>query len=123
MIHKFDGPYTWFTPPGLVRISTRAMDLARDFAAQAAQQAPDKDWVVAFNWADSRQYRDILAGMNWMDLGPGLDVVAYERREVPPQAIDVVEEMDVFVVIPSSILDRSSQKLIDVDEEARLVLL
>lgn len=51
-------PDHWFTPPGTLRISAAALVLAQRFHAEAKQAAPGEDWVVSFDWADSRRWRE-----------------------------------------------------------------
>jgi hypothetical protein len=62
-----DPPGDWFTPPGRLRISAAAIELARAFHEQVRKAAPDEDWVISFDWADSRSVRD-KDNSEWRDV-------------------------------------------------------
>lgn len=115
-------PDQWFTPPGLIRVSPQAMELARDFWNEAKTTQPEKDWLIAFSWGDTRRYRNVQAGLDWQDLGPGIDIAAYERHEIPQQAIQIIENMEILIAIQQKIWENSVDRLIDVDGAKRLIL-
>lgn len=110
-------PEGWFTPPGTLRISDAALELAREFREQARQAAPDEDWVISFDWADSRRFRE--KGTNeWRDVGGGLDLTAYERWKIQARYIQKIDDVDIVVKIPAPVWERSAERLIDADESA-----
>jgi hypothetical protein len=107
----------------MLRISSSALRLARSFLDEARRASPDVDWVVCFDWADSRRVR--RPGTNdWSDLGAGIDVTAYEREHVPSTMIQLIDGLEVLIKIRSDVWQRSRQKLIDTDEtfSGRVVL-
>jgi hypothetical protein len=109
-------PPEWFTPPGTVQVTAPALELARDFAEHARTARPDEEWIVSFDWADSRRIR--LANNQWEELGAGIDLTAYERRNVPGGATRTVDGVEFAIKIPSPVYEKSA-KLIDRDDTAR----
>lgn len=119
MTSTFDAgpPDHWFTPPGTLRISAAALALTKRFHAEASQAAPEEDWVVSFDWADSRRWRE--KGTNtWRDVGAGLDLTAYERWKVADRHIQRLEGLDVAVKVPAPVWEKSAERLIDADPAA-----
>lgn len=110
-------PEEWFTPPGVVRISSSALELARAFRTQAIQTQPEADWVISFDWSDSRRIREKGANI-WRDVGAGLDLTAYETHQVPSGVVQLVDDLSVAIKIPSQIWEASAERLIDTDERA-----
>jgi hypothetical protein len=108
---RFDG----FTSPGLVKVSSAALRMAREFSDQLRQQMPDQDWVVGFDWADSRQMRFPRPGGAMQELGPGFDLAAFERRNVPDAVIQTIEGTTFAMKVPSRVWLNSAKRLIDVD--------
>jgi hypothetical protein len=110
-------PDDWFTPPGTLRMSTSALQLARQFRAQAKGAEPDEDWIISFDWADSRRVRE--KGSNeWRDLGSGIDLTAYERWKIADKHIQTLAELEFVVKIPPRIWENSIERLIDTDADA-----
>lgn len=110
-------PDDWFTPPGKLRVSASALELAREFREQARQAAPDEDWIISFDWSDSRRIRE--KGSNeWRDIGAGLDLTAYERRKIRDDHIQRMEGMDIVMKVPAPVWEKSAERLIDTDETA-----
>jgi hypothetical protein len=58
------------------------------------------------------------------DIGPGLDIVAYDRPDVPAEVVQQRDGIAFAANIPSRIYEASAERLIDVDETAfsKLVL-
>lgn len=110
-------PPDWFTPPGTVKVSASALDLARRFGDDARHARPDEEWIVSFDWADSRRVR--RTDNQWEELGEGLDLAAYERRKVPVGSTQTVDGVEFAVKIPSQICERSRERLIDRDDTVR----
>lgn len=110
-------PEYWFAPLGTLRVSTSALQLARLFRDQAKQAVPDEDWVVCFDWADSRRVR--TKGTNeWRDVGAGLDPTAYERWKISDTHIQSIDGVDIAFKVPPQVYERSAERLIDTDETA-----
>lgn len=116
-------PYSFFAPPGVVSVSAAALALARDFDEDTRRVRSAHPWVLAFDWADSRIVRMPKGGPRH-ELGPGLDLVAYEPADVPPDVVQTIDGLTFAVRIPSNIYERSRERLIDVDDAAptKLVL-
>ena len=112
---RFDG----FTSPGLIKVSDAALRMAREFGDQLRQQMPDQDWIVGFDWADSRQMRFPRPGGMMQELGPGFDLAAYERRTVPHEVIQSIDGVIFAIKIPSRVWLNSAKRTIDVDASSK----
>jgi hypothetical protein len=111
---RFDG----FTSPGLIKVSDAALQMAREFADFLKQDRPDEDWVVGFDWADSRQMRFPRPGGPMQELGPGIDLAGYERRSVPDEVIQTIDGIAFAIKVPSRVWLNCAKRLIDVDSSA-----
>jgi hypothetical protein len=111
---RFDG----FTPPGIINVSAGALQMARDFGDQLRQQMPNQDWMVCFDWADSRQMRFPRPGGMMRELGPGFDLAAYERHKVPDEVLQNIDGATFAIKMPSRAWLNSAQRMIDVDSNA-----
>jgi len=98
-VDRLDG----FTLPGIVSVSTAALQMGRDFAASLKRDRPQEDWVVCFDWADSRQMRFPRRSGAMQELGPGFDLAAYERRTVPHEVIQSIDGVIFAIKIPSRV--------------------
>jgi hypothetical protein len=108
-------PEYLFAPPGTLRVSASALQLARQFRDQARQAVPDEDWVVSFDWADTRRVRK--KGTNeWRDVGAGLDLAAYERWKISDARIQTIDGVDIAFKVSPQVYERSAERLIDTDE-------
>jgi len=111
---RFDG----FTFPGMIKVSAAALRMAREFDDFLRQDKPDGDWVVCFDWADSRQMRFPRPSGRMQELGPGFDLAAYERRNVPDEVLQTIDGMIFAIKIPDRVWLNSAQRTIDVDASA-----
>jgi hypothetical protein len=107
-------PYSFFAPPGIVKISEPALQMARRFF-ETISETKTSDWIISFDWAESRFFRKPAHGPR-IELGAGLDIVAYDRVDVPSEVIQSIDGLDLAIKIPSSIYEKSTLRLIDVDE-------
>jgi hypothetical protein len=112
---RFDG----FTSPGLVKVSSAALRMAREFGDFLRQEKPDGDWIVGFDWADSRQMRFPRPGGAMQELGPGFDLAAYERGNVPHEVIQSIDGVIFAIKIPSRVWLNSAKRTIDVDASGK----
>lgn len=110
-------PHSFFAAPGAVRVSASALRMAREFSAQVGATMPGCDQVIAFDWADSRFVRRPAGGPR-VELGPGLDIVAYDRADIPADVIQTIDGFDFAVRIPKNIYEARSLRLIDIDAGA-----
>jgi len=110
--------YDGFTFPGIVKVSDAALQMAREFCDQIRQQMPDQAWVVCFDWADSRQMRFPRPGGPMRELGPGFDLAAYERHQVPDEVVQSIDGVVFAIKMPSRVWMNSQKQLIDVDVKA-----
>jgi hypothetical protein len=108
-------PYSFFAPPGVVRVSASALKLAQEFAEDAKRVRPSDEFVISFDWADSRSVRQRIDGPR-EELGPGLDLAAYDRPAIPPEVIQKIDELAFAVKIPRHIYEKSVHRLIDIDD-------
>ena len=111
---RFDG----FTPPGILKVSAAALRMARDFGDVLKQEKPNEDWVVCFDWADSRRMRFPRPSGAMQELGPGFDLAGYERRKVPHEVLQSIEDVAFAIKAPSRVWLNSAKRLIDVDPNA-----
>ena len=104
-----------FTLPRLLKVSAAALRMARDFGDFLKQDKPDQDWVVCFDWADSRQMRFPRPSGAMQELGPGFDLAAYERKNVPDEVMQAIDGVAFAIKVPSRVWLNSAKRLIDVD--------
>lgn len=116
-------PYSFFAPPGVVRVSPSALALAREYASKVRQLRSDNNWIVGFDWADTRSIRRRVDGP-LEELGAGLDLVAYERADIPAAVVHALDGFEIAIKVPSRVYESSRYRLIDTSEEAasKLVL-
>jgi hypothetical protein len=100
-----------FLPSSRLEISDAALALAQTFAEELHQGRPG-DWVLCFDWAISREIRHRDRG-GWQDLGPGVDLTAYERKDLPAGAINRIAGLELALKIPASLVAGKSR--LDVD--------
>lgn len=117
----YDEPLSldWFSRPGAVKISPAALEMAREFHAELVRTRPGEDWLVCFDWADSRRARIPRDSNQWVDLGAGLDLTAYEREKVPRAAIQNIGGLEILVKISELVLSSSAGRSIEIDEQVR----
>jgi hypothetical protein len=119
-------PYSDFAPPGTVKVSAAALEQARQFSKEIHEQGnlffdngdrirPISDWVVSFEWAQSRSVRRQAAGPR-EELGPGLVISAHERSQFPPEVIQTAGDLEFAIKIPRWVWEKSESRLIDTDE-------
>lgn len=119
MVGKFAPPSrSLFAPPGAVKVSSGALEMAREFSEQVKITSPDRPQMIVFDWADSRAVREPIGGP-WVDLGPGLDLAAYDVQDIWADLIQEVDGVRFAVKISRHIYEASSLRLIDTDDEAR----
>ena len=114
VVSTSDG-FEGFTPPGIITVSAAALKLAQEFSDHLRREQAGKDWIVSFDWADSRAMRIPRPGGPMQELGPGFDLAAYERRFVPAKAIQNSAGVTFVVKVPSRIWLNSARRLIDTD--------
>jgi hypothetical protein len=116
---------TGLVAPGTVAVSDAAVELARKFAEEIKRTRPGESWIVGFDWADERRIRFPRNSNHWEDLGPGLDLGAYERERVPAAMMATVDGVEFVVCIPRAIYEKADRRMIDRDDAKRtkLVLL
>jgi hypothetical protein len=121
--NRFRSPPRHFVAPGSVKVSPAAWKLAREFDERVRRSKSYDEWVICFNWGDSRGIRRRVDGP-MEDVGPGLDIVAYDRADVPTEFVQLNGGIAYAIQIPSRIYEPSTERLIDVDETAfsKLVL-
>ena len=119
MAGKFAPPSrSSFAPPGAVKISQTALELAREFAAQVEAGSQGRPQMIVFDWSDSRAVRQPLGGP-WVDLGAGLDLAAYDLQDIWDDLIQEIDGVRFAVKISRHVYEASSLRLIDTDSEAR----
>jgi hypothetical protein len=111
-----------FVAPGMIEVSAEAFTLARAFLDGVKQTQSVADWIVCFDWAYSRKVRKNFGPM--LELGPGVDLVMYERSYVPEDRIQSRDGIEFAIGVPVSAYINSVRRLIDVegDDGSRLVL-
>jgi hypothetical protein len=110
-------PYSFFAPPGAIRVSPSALALAREYSSNVRQLRPDNNWIVGFDWGDTRSIRRRVDGP-LENLGAGLDLVAYERADIPSGVVQVLDGIEIAIKVPSRIYQTSRDRVIDTSEGA-----
>lgn len=103
-----------FTPPGLLRVSREALQVARDFCAAARSGQPG-DWIAVFDWLDSVSLKR-GPDQPYEDIGACLALGAYGLHELPPEFVQEQDGVAFAVSIPEDIRMASARRLIDIDE-------
>ena len=85
-------------PPGTVKLSERALSVVRKFLA-AARKAGGADMVASIIWVHEKGSKG-PDDARWRKSGPGLDLGAYSRREVPPDVIETIGGLPVILSAP-----------------------
>lgn len=116
-------PYSFFAPPGTVRVSESALEIARRYADELRRKRPPSEWLLSFDWADERAVRRPSGGP-LEELGPGLDLVAYDKGDVPLDVLQTVDGLTFAIKIAAHIYGNSVLRLIDTDdkEPSKLIL-
>ena len=111
-----------FVAPGVLRVSPAALNYAREFI-EAVTAAHGDGNIAIFGWTDMVTFKTDPDGplqivKDFMDLG------GISRSQIPADAIETVDGLDIVIQIPLKILQKSVQRLIDMDETAfaKLVL-
>ena len=107
-------PLSYYAPPGVIRVSPEALKAARDLDRTARGSRRIRDALVTFEWFTGTTVRK--PGSPERELGPSLGRGAGERADVPKEAIQTIEGLDLAIKIPAEIYDNSPERLIDVDE-------
>jgi len=92
-----------YPPIGSVKISDAAMSLALRLQTTLKEQFQRSDMIIGFGWSTQRQFVD-PNGRKTLDLGAGIDLVAYEPDQIPTEAVIHESQLRYVVVIPSSVL-------------------
>jgi hypothetical protein len=116
-------PYHHFAPPGAVKVSVVALGEARKFSEDVKRVRPDAGWVIVFEWAESRIVRKPADGPR-VELGAGLDLVVYERDQLPADVLALFDGVEIAIKISPHVYEKSRERLIDVDitHDGRLTL-
>jgi hypothetical protein len=101
-----------------VTLSQAVREMAVEQLDRLSWMEPRPDFVVVFQWADSRRLRYPRLSNNWHDLGAGISLWQLERHEVPPDAIAVADGLSFAVQIDERMLAGSEQRMFDVDWSA-----
>jgi hypothetical protein len=108
--------------PGVLRVSPEALNYARDFIkAVAAAHGPGN--IAIFGWADMVTFKTDPDGSTQV-VKDFLDLGAISRSEIPTDAIQTIDGFDFAIELPLKILQKSVERLIDMDKDAfaKLVL-
>jgi hypothetical protein len=105
-----------FVSPGVLRVSAEALKYARDFI-ESVSAAHGDGYIAVFDWSTQVEYRpDPNAELHTVYDCLGLG--ASSRSEIPPDALQTVDGVDFAIAIPLEVLQKSVQRLIEVDENA-----
>ncbi len=102
-----------FVPPGAINVSAAALKYARDFI-EAVAAAHGDHYIATFEWSQSITIRP-TPDATPEPVDDCLTLGAYERKDVPPEAIQTVEGVEFAINIPVKILQASVRRLIDFD--------
>ena len=108
-------PLSYYAPPGIIRISPEALKAARDLDYTARRSHRIRDALVSFEWFTGGTLRRKPDGPE-TELGPSLGLGAGERANVPKEAIQTIDGLDLAIKIPAEVYNESRERLIVVDE-------
>jgi len=103
-----------FNPPGSVRISAGALELARSFAKDVTTFDRAGGWIACFSWATETRVKG-KGETEWTDHGPGLYLGAVRRRQARPADIFRMGGLEFLVEIPDHILAQAKERIIELD--------
>ena len=86
-------------PIGSVKLSDKALKTIKDFMSAARRADPNHDQVAGVGWtlgSESKGPND----KEWKKYGPGLDLGAWARKQLPPDVIDHVGGIDIVFDAP-----------------------
>ena len=110
-----------FTPVGVLDVTPEALEIARAVVAEGRRVLPGKDWVASFGWHD---WQEATFSDPSIDTGPGTDIGAHERHEIPPDRIATVNGFEFAIQIPKEVCEAATERVIDrVDENSTKVVL
>ena len=103
-----------FVPPGTINVSAAALKYARDFIETVAA-AHGNHYIATFEWSQSITVRP-TPDATPEPVDDCLTLGAYERKDVPPEAIQTVDGVEFAINIPVEILQASARRVIDLDK-------
>jgi hypothetical protein len=103
-----------FVTPGTLDVSAAALNYARDFIATVAAAHGD-NYVATFDWSQSITARPTPDGTP-EHVDDCLMLGAYERSDVPPEAIQTVDGVEFAIRMPDEVLQASVRRVIDLDK-------
>jgi hypothetical protein len=108
--------------PGVLAVAPAALNYARE-VIEAVTAAHGDGNMVMFAWIDLQTSKTDPDGPLEL-VKDFLDVGAISRSQIPADAVQTVDGLDMAIQIPLAILQKSVQRLIDIDDNAfaRLVL-
>lgn len=104
-----------FTPPGIVKVSPSALEIARAVGEEGIRAVPGKDWVMTFYWYLSETVTHPDSSRE--EHGPGLDVGGLERWQIPADRIETVDGFEFAIQIPKDVCEAATERLIDREDE------
>jgi hypothetical protein len=95
-----DASYRKMVPPlGSVSLSAPALQEVKMFLRQVKHDSPHDDWIASILWTTNRRHKG-PNDVDWIDEGGGLVLGAYHRTDVPSDAIDKVDDVDIVFSAP-----------------------
>lgn len=95
-----DASYRKIVPPlGSVTLSASALQEVKMFMRQVRHDSPHDDWIASILWTTNRRYKG-PNDVDWIDEGGGLVLGAYHRTDIPSDAIDKVDDVDIAFSAP-----------------------
>jgi hypothetical protein len=102
-----------FVPPGTIDVSAAALKYVRDFI-EAVAAAHGNHYIATFEWSQSITIRP-TPDATPEPVSDCLTLGAYERKDVPSEAIQMVDGVEFAINIPVEILQASVRRMIDLD--------
>ena len=103
-----------FVTPGTLDVSAAALKYARDFIATVAAAHGD-NYVATFDWSQSVTVRTTPDATPEL-VDDCLMLGAYERSDVPPEAIQIVDGVEFAIRVPEEISQASARRVIEFDK-------
>jgi hypothetical protein len=115
MSDNFVWPPGSYAPPGVLKVSASALQMARELAQKVLVTRPHGPQVIVFGWRESGWVRKPPGGPR-IELGPGIDLDACDAADVPRDVLQTVDGVEFAIRIPRHIYEKSALRLIDTDE-------
>ncbi len=100
---------TVFVKQDQIKISDSAIHALNEFWKDMELFPQKSPMIVCFDWAESRSFRVSKTG-GWTELGEGIDLVAYDKTDIPEEFVFQIGDIPVAVRLNEVYFSKSIQK-------------